>query len=314
MPALWGITTFFNPSGSRRRVENYRRFREQSARQGLPLVTVELAFGDAEHELQDDADAEIVVKKRSSSVLWQKERLLNLALAALPDECTGVCWADADVLFEDEDWVRDCEQLLERHVVLQPFSAAVRLPRDGRVEDFPGAQVGRAIPEGRADATYSPSLGSMLDRVISRFAGTTGYAWCARRALLDAVGFYDRCIVGGGDREFALAVSYAPGEIPRRKRRIEHEPLLEDMRGWHERVYPRAGRRVGHRPGVIHHLWHGTASDRNYVDRHAILVEHGFRPKRDIALDDQGCWRWADARPELVSAVADYFASRREDG
>lgn len=311
---LWGITTLFNPSGSRRRIENFRRFRERSAAQGLRLVAVELAFDRGEHELRPGVDAEIVIQRRSATVLWQKERLLNLALEQLPDECTAVGWIDADVLFEDDDWVGTSEQLLERYPVVQPFSTAIRLPRDGRVEDYPGRAVGSGIPEGRGEATYSPSLGSMLDRTISRFAGTPGYAWCARRTVLEGVGFYDRCIVGGADRELALAMTHAPGKIPRRKTRIHHEPLRRHMQPWHARLYSRVEGRVGHRPGVIHHLWHGAARDRDYVDRHSILERYGFSPEHDIELDEQGCWRWADARPELVAAVADYFASRREDG
>ena len=68
------------------------------------------------------------------------------------------------------------------------------------------------------------------------------------------------------------------------------------------------------RPGVIHHLWHGSSAQRNYVDRHAILVEHDFDPERDIVLDPEGCWAWAPGREALAKAVADYFDSRGDGG
>jgi hypothetical protein len=39
---LWAITSYFNPMKYQRRRANYRLFRE---RLGVPLVTVELAYG-----------------------------------------------------------------------------------------------------------------------------------------------------------------------------------------------------------------------------------------------------------------------------
>jgi hypothetical protein len=309
---FWGITTFFNPGASDRRLANYRRFREHSLRQGMPLVTVELAFGEAPFELGAPHDADILVQRRSTSVLWQKERLLNLALAALPERCEGVCWADADVLFEDDNWIEETQTLLRDHVILQPFSAAVRLPKDKVPSEYPGGEVGRTIEKGTDTGTYSESVCSALSGWLPSFSGTTGYAWCARRSFLDEIGFYDRCIVGGGDRELALAFAYAPGKAPKRHVRIHHGRLRDHIRIWQERVHSRAGR-CAYRRGVLHHLWHGDPANRNYVDRHAILEQFDFDPERDLALDDGGCWQWATGKTDLVDAVRRYFEARSEN-
>ena len=77
--------------------------------QGLPLVVVELTFGNtAPFSLLDQQDAEVLVQRRTqpSNVLWQKERLLNIALEHLPDNCTKVVWLDADTFFTNPNWVR----------------------------------------------------------------------------------------------------------------------------------------------------------------------------------------------------------------
>jgi hypothetical protein len=48
---LWAITSYFNPAGYRRRLSNFKIFRE---RLGIPLVVVELTYGpDFELEKQD---------------------------------------------------------------------------------------------------------------------------------------------------------------------------------------------------------------------------------------------------------------------
>jgi hypothetical protein len=85
--SLWAITSYFNPMSYQRRRANYRLFRE---RLNVPLVTVELAYG-RDFELSD-GDADILVQLRARDILWQKERLLNLALGpAEPLQKRRVC-------------------------------------------------------------------------------------------------------------------------------------------------------------------------------------------------------------------------------
>ena len=91
---LWAITCYFNPMRYRRRLANFRIFRECLQ---VPLVVVELTFG-SEFELQAQ-DAEILIQLRCGAILWQKERLLNLALKALPNGCNKVAWLDCDIMF-----------------------------------------------------------------------------------------------------------------------------------------------------------------------------------------------------------------------
>ena len=50
---LWAITSYFNPMGYRRRLENYRIFREHLQ---VPLLTVELGYGRALDLNHGDAD------------------------------------------------------------------------------------------------------------------------------------------------------------------------------------------------------------------------------------------------------------------
>ena len=70
---LYAITTYYNPASYRRRLRNYRL----QAGLKVPLVTVELGFGGTFELTGDDAD--ILVRLPAGSILWQKERLLNVA-------------------------------------------------------------------------------------------------------------------------------------------------------------------------------------------------------------------------------------------
>ncbi|RPI03272.1 MAG: hypothetical protein EHM71_14720, partial [Zetaproteobacteria bacterium] len=123
--SLWAITSYFNPVGYRRRLANYRVFRRHLA---VPLVTVELAF-DGRFQLQP-ADAEILIQRRGGAVLWQKERLLNVAVKSLPDSCAKVAWVDCDIVFANQEWVDRASTALEAVPLVHLFHERHEVPRD----------------------------------------------------------------------------------------------------------------------------------------------------------------------------------------
>src|SRR5262245_56739663 len=86
---LWGIACYFSPVGYSNRLEHLKHFSECARTQGLRLLVVERAFDDVLFALPANV-ADRVVRVRSSAVLWQKERLLNLALQELPRSCDKV--------------------------------------------------------------------------------------------------------------------------------------------------------------------------------------------------------------------------------
>src|SRR2546428_4115978 len=119
---LWAVTSYFNPSRYRTRLANYRMFR---AHLKVPLVTVEASF-DGHFEL-GPGDAEILVQRRAQAVLWQKERLLNVALDVLPPECTDVAWIDCDVIFTADDWPERARDALRMNSLIHLFSERANL-------------------------------------------------------------------------------------------------------------------------------------------------------------------------------------------
>src|SRR5215204_4074910 len=112
---LWAITSYFNPMRYGRRLANYRLFREHLP---LPLIPVELSFGANDFELRE-GEADVLIQLRGQDVLWQKERLLNVALGELPSGCTKVVWLDCDVVFGEDifgeggGWAEEVSGLLD---------------------------------------------------------------------------------------------------------------------------------------------------------------------------------------------------------
>ena len=81
---LWIITSFFNPQGYKTKLRNYELFLEKIERSGLNCVVVECAFGNTPFSLRRSLK---VLQIRGKDIMWQKERLLNLAIQRLPDIC-----------------------------------------------------------------------------------------------------------------------------------------------------------------------------------------------------------------------------------
>jgi hypothetical protein len=301
---LWAITCYFNPARYRSRLANYRRFRK---RLSVPLVCVELSFGDP-FDLER-CDAEVLVQLRGGDVLWQKERLLNVALQSVPADCDRVAWLDADVTFEREDWADGAHRLLERFPLAQLYQRVQDLgpaPSD----DAPGEAIGPVS----LSMSQRVSAGAMTDEQLCAPGrlGCSGLAWAARREVLESGGFYDACIVGSGDRAMALA---AYGRFDLAVRYLHMSELrAAHYRAWARRFFDAVRGNVGCLAGGIRHFWHGDAANRGYVERHRELCEFDFDPTLDIAQSENGCWRWSSAKHDMHEFVRGYFQTRREDG
>ena len=147
--ALWVITSFFNPAGYRRRLQNYRQFR---AALHVPLAAVELSFNGV-WELEKH-DADILMRVTDGDVMWQKERLLNLAVRQLPPDCEFVAWIDADVLMQDPDWSQQAVAALASVPLVQLFSEARDLGPDGEIPESCLPSVAALALQG--DSVFGP--------------------------------------------------------------------------------------------------------------------------------------------------------------
>jgi hypothetical protein len=295
----------------RRRLDNYRRFRQALA---VPLVTVELSY-HGEFDLgRPDADRLVQIVGRD--VMWQKERLLNLALNALPAGCAAVAWLDCDVLFARDDWPARAGELLQRVPLVQLFRQAHYLHRDQAPRGgAPADAIERTRPSlaaGVADGTAAAACLTHPSPAHRPGTFANGLAWAARRELLERHRLFDANIIGGGDRAiacaaygcFAHAIDYH--YLNQRQQEFYRAwavPFHEDCRG-----------RVAVLDETIYHLWHGDVANRGLGQRHADFQRFQFDPYDDIAVAENGVWRWNSDKPALHEYVRSYFASRREDG
>ncbi|MPQ69375.1 hypothetical protein [Pseudomonas sp. MWU12-2323] len=304
MSELVVITTYYNPCSWVSRRRNYDVFMEGMRNAGVTCVTVECAFGNEPFELPESLD---VIQVRAKTLLWQKERLLNLAASWLPNNCKYVAWLDCDIVFDNKAWARDLVRLLKLHKVAQVFETCLRLEQDGG-------------PGGKPDV--SESFASVMSREpdllhVERYDshGHTGYGWAMRRDIFDAVGLYESAISGSSDHFMAHAIygDYnfcITNALKNDPRQISH------LRAWGKRFHELVQGSLCVVPGRIQHLWHGDTADRRYFLRMHEITDLGFDPWTDLHMAPGEPISWApDLNKEgLKQYFINYFASRREDG
>lgn len=193
---MWAITSYFDPLADPVRLRNFRLFKRSLQ---LPLVTVELGF-DGRFDLST-SDSEILVQIPGSAVLWQKERLLNVALEALPRNCEFVAWLDGDTVLPETRWVERAQAALDRFALVQLFTECREVrPSQGSPEEQ--ILVGRSAASVLQREEWAASLEAVARAGLRPLFGL---AWASRKRTITKAGFYDAMILGGGDRAMACA-------------------------------------------------------------------------------------------------------------
>jgi hypothetical protein len=283
------LTSYFNPAHYKSKSINYRAFRNHIKRQNVKLLTIECAFGDEGFELTDD-DADIMIRVRSNSKIWQKERLLNIAIKKIPSEYTKFCIADCDIIFQNDNWASETSVLLDTYCVVQPFEYCCYLDENGNINN---------------EHIGFEKENNELGKVNDVYNGRTGFCWAGRKDVINSL--YDKAIVGGGDSILAYSIH----NIDCWTRNVAPQHLKEDIDKWKEDICNKVQGSTYFTEGKIHHMWHGSTENRKYEDRQYVLRDANFNPNTDLTLNKDGCWE-IDNR--LKNVIFAYFQGREEDG
>src|SRR5690606_22238901 len=216
---------------------------------------------------------------------------------------------DADVIFDQPDWPRRVEQALKQWPLVQMFSLARMLAEPGP-ESGPEAET--TVGAGVEPPTLMEVPGSAWCHLRhvkwpdgSDRLGHCGYAWAARREVIQPVGLYDGAPVGGGDKNKLFALLGQLDETQMAER--QNPAMRRHYHAWAKRLQQACDGRFGYADLTLRHLWHGSLESRQYRPRHAIPLKHDFDPERDISLSPTGVWQWNSDKPGLHREVRAYL-------
>ncbi len=300
--SFWGITTFFNPQGYKNKLKNYLAFRDSSKRQGLKLLTVELAFDEKPFEL-GEKDTDILIQLRTNAVMWQRECLVNIGIKKLPKDCDKFAWVDCDIIFENNNWIKDTSDLLEKYYVIQPFSSATMTSKNSK-------KINNISVNSAVFKITKEGIGIIKDFNIE-ITGHTGFVWAGRKNIFNKFGFYDKCVMGGCDRYMILSFYNL---LSKKASIFRCQSVVEDVLKWGEKVGQVINGSVFFTPGNIIHLYHGSLKDRRYSVRDIILNKYKFDPRIDVKKDENGILAWNSNKKDFHEIVRKYFWVRNEEG
>lgn len=306
---LYCITPIFNPIRYRSRWKLYLEWQKRALDAGVYLVTVEATFGDRLKVVVEQVSPKhMIIHVQTTSELWIKENLINLAISRLPEDWEYVCWVDGDVNFARPDWVGETLQQLQHYDFLQMFTQAIDL---GPNYEIVKVNKGFMWCYNNEDKCCWGKKGG-----YGGYGGYNyphpGFAWAARREAINHVGgLIDWSILGGGDMFMAYALinkldartlPYSLGETG-----------VRWLKEWQNRCNQHIKMNVGAMDGVILHYWHGPKKKRKYNDRGQILIDAKFNPEVDIKKDWQGLWALSGNNIKLRDGIRDYMRERDED-
>lgn len=300
------ITCYFNPNNDKFRLENYKKFRENIKLSKVDLYTIELSIKGREFELSEE-DAECLIQVESNSLMFQKERMLNILIEKLPDKYDSICWIDCDIVFLQSGWVSRIEESLKKNVIIQPFQYAVSLS-NGTLDRLNE----NTILLDRCSGSSMIRCGFVYYRQATHgenlHNGHVGYAWAARADLLKKHKLYDSIITGCGDLFMIAAFLGMPDWIES----LEDIKYMSDPASFHyyDWAFPIMNDiegRIGYTEDLILHLWHGEIFKRNYLADSKILQKCKFDPKIDLKISDNGSFEWNSDKTELHSNIESMF-------
>ena len=190
------ISCFFNPQNSPYRIKAFKIFYESIKH--LDHFIIECVIGNTLPQLDENDNIKRVY---TENLLWHKESLLNKIISDLPAKYKYVFWLDTDVIFTNLNWIIDGVKQLESKTIIQPFEYCVLLEKDELKPSFDMDKVRESYLPNAINKKVWRSFGSnYVDTELWKNAnfnkhGHVGFAWGAKREILDAVPLFDKALI-----------------------------------------------------------------------------------------------------------------------
>lgn len=260
------ISCYFNPQRNPYRLKAFTKFYESIKH--LNHEIVECVIEGTEPELIGKFPN--IKRVDTKNLLWHKESLLNMLISKLDKKYKYVFWIDADVIFTNQNWLVDGVKELQKNRIIQPFEYCVHLEEH---ENEPSFDIDAERKYASVPKIRHPRLWrSFSANHQSNISGDTnydkhghvGFAWGARRELLDSMPLYDKALVGGADHIMAHA---AAGQIGHSCITKSFTDNIDEVNEWSDAFYSHVRGKIGYVKGDLYHIWHGTLESRQYLKR-----------------------------------------------
>jgi len=275
----------FNACGYLRPLQNQLLFKNKLVLAKIPFFSAEVIIGDTP-KLNPDANLTL----KSSCPFFYKEAAWNALEKIIPDVYTKIVFCDADIIFNDPEWCDKVSTVLDTCDIMQPFDTCVYL-----------------------DASFKPTTKIKKSRLLCIAKNETnknahgGFGLAIRRDFLKSVnGFFDKMLIGGGDTVLCHF-------LEKKELYITVSPIMRNFAFKYYSEFKKKNPRIGYIENIIvYHLYHGDMSNRNYINRHKILLSCSYLSWDELFYQNADNL-WESKSDRLIETCKQYFAERKED-
>jgi hypothetical protein len=278
------VTNFYNPANKQIKWENFLKFKKNL--KNIPLYVIECTFEDQSFKTEKGPN---VFHVRAKDYIWQQYRLINLVIKKLPEKYSKVVWIDADILFEDDNWFKVLDDMLDDFKIVQNYSSVELLHADGSV-----CEERRAVSAQAFDNLKNPEVKQFSSALNMAARFGTGFSWGVQREVIEKFTIYDYWITGSSDNAWVLGI-WGDWENSFFETRLNSD-MTKHYMNWAIDFNKYINQNVYFREGVIKHLWHGS---RNYKKRWLCLKN--FNPESDIKISEEGVFEWSCDKIDMIN-------------
>ncbi len=260
------ISCFYNPQKNEYRQKAFDVFYQSIAH--LNYRILECVIGDDAPQLSHYKDKNINLV-RAEELLWHKETLLNKIIAELPPNYKYVFWLDADIVFDNDEWLIDGVAALQNCNIIQPFEYAVHLNQNEKKPSFDYKMMQKKpLPEMLAYKMWRSFCSNAntphFHSENYHEHGHVGFAWAARREILEKAPLYEKALIGGADHIMAHGAANQPFHACIAKTFTDD---LENVQQYMQYLGKIVNGQIGFCKGSLFHIWHGDIAKRQYFER-----------------------------------------------
>ncbi len=284
------ISCYYNPLNSPYRLKSFNEFYKRIKH--LNHFIYECVIGDSQAQLKE---TDSIKHLKTPSLLWHKEAILNKIIKELPSKYKYIFWIDTDVVFTNLNWMIDGVEQLKTRNLIQPFEYCVHLDKDETKPSFSLEVLKSSNLPNKQNSKVWRSFASNFvltslwkDENYNNH-GHVGFAWGARRDVLDKVKLYDKALIGGADHIIAHA---AAGQINHNCISNAFKDDIENVNIWSKRFYDVVQGKIGYVYGDLYHIWHGDLDKRQYLKR---IQDFTAKSKKINKQDKNGLYTYDDS-------------------
>jgi hypothetical protein len=137
--------------------------------------------------------------------------------------------------------------------------------------------------------------------------GHVGFAWGARREVLDFMPLYDKALIGGAEHIMAHA---AAGQIGHSCITKSFTDDIDSVNAWSRLFYRVIDGKIGYVKGELYHIWHGDLGKRQYLKR---IQDFTSTAKNITERDENGLHVTTNGDDEYVKQYFDHREDTQKD-